>query len=60
MFDSLVFVLRALSGLGGVALEEGLQLGRVTVGGDNEMPHFMKTGVRAVTVIDTNDKLCLT
>ena len=51
MFDSLVFVLGAPSGLRGVALEEDLQLGRVTVGWDNEMPHLMKTGVRAVTAI---------
>lgn len=60
MFDSLLSVLGALSGLWGVALEEDLQLGRVTVGGDDEVPHLMKTGVRAVTVVDTNDKLRLT
>ena len=50
----------ALSGLGGVALEEDLQLGKVTVGWDDEVPHLMKTKVRTVTVIDTNNKLCRT
>lgn len=44
----LVFAVGALSGFGGMALEEGLQLGRVTVGGDNEVAHLMKTGGRAV------------
>lgn len=53
MFDSLVFALGAMSGLKGVALEKDLKLGRVIVGGDNEVPHIMQTGVRAVTVIDT-------
>lgn len=52
MFDSLVFALGALSGLKGVALEKDLKLGRVIVGGDNEVPHVMQTRVRAVTVID--------
>lgn len=57
MCDSLVFALGALSGLGGLALEEDLQLGRVTAGGDNEVPHLVKTGVRAVAVIDTNNNV---
>ncbi|KAA8591990.1 hypothetical protein FQN60_017364, partial [Etheostoma spectabile] len=35
-FDSLAFALRALSGLTRLALEEDLQLGGVTVGGDDE------------------------
>lgn len=60
MLDSLVFAFGALSGLWCVALEEDLKLGGVTVGGDNEVAHLMKTGVRAVTAIDTNDKLGLT
>lgn len=60
MFDSLFSALGTLSGLGGMALEEHLQLGRVTVGGDNEVSHLMKTGVRTVTVIDTNNKLWFT
>ncbi len=59
MFNSLVFALGALSGLGGVALEEDLQLERVTDGGDNEVSHLMKTGVRAVTVIDTKTNYVL-
>lgn len=58
--DLLVFALRALPGLQGVALQEDLQLGRITVGGDNKVSHLMKTRVGAVTVIDTNDKLALT
>lgn len=57
MFDSLVSALGPLSGLRGVALEEDLKLERVIVGGDNEVPHLMQTGVRAVTVIDTKDTL---
>lgn len=60
MCDSLYFALGALSGLGGVALEEDQQLWRVTVGGDNEVPQLMETGVRAVTGINTNNTLCLT
>lgn len=43
-------MLGAPSGLGGVGLEEDLQLGRVTVGGDDEVSHLMKTGVRAIAV----------
>lgn len=40
----LVFALDALSGLRSMVLEEDLQLGRVTVGGNNEVPHLMETG----------------
>lgn len=57
MCDSLIFALSALSSLGGVALEEDLKLERVIVGGNNEVPHLMQTGVRAVAVIDTKDTL---
>lgn len=42
--DSLVFEMGAFSGFVSMALEEGLHLGRVTVGGDNEVTHLMKTG----------------
>lgn len=52
MCDSLFPTLCALSGLGGVALEEDLQLGGVTAGGDEEVPHLMQTGVSAVAVND--------
>lgn len=52
--DSLLPEVAALSGLGGVALEEDLQLRRVTVGGDDEVSHLMETGVGAVAATDTH------
>lgn len=55
--DSLIFALSALSGLGGVALEEDLKLERVIVGGNNKVPHLMQTGARSVAVMDTKDTL---
>lgn len=57
MCDSLIFALSALPGLGGVALEEDLNLEWVIAGGNNEVSHLMQTGVRAVAVIDTRDAL---
>ena len=58
--DSLIFALGTLSGLGGVALQEDLQLRRVTVGGNDEVSRLMKTGGGTVAVNDTQDKQCLT
>ena len=58
--DSLVSALGALPGLRGVALQEHLQLGGVAGGRDDEVPHLMKTGISAVTVIDTKNTQCVT
>lgn len=46
----------ATSGLRGLALEEQLELERVTVDGDNEVPHLMETRCRAITVKNRNQK----
>lgn len=54
--DSLGLPLAALSGLGGVTLEEDLQLAGVTVGGDDEVSRLMKAGIRAVTGITNNKR----
>lgn len=49
MLDLLLSVFSAQSGLSSLALEKHLQLERVTVGGNNEVPHLMETGVSAIT-----------
>lgn len=55
VLDSLVLVLGPLPCLRGMAQEEGLKLGGVIVGGNNEMSHLMQNGVTAVTKIDIKD-----
>lgn len=53
---SLIPSLDPLPGLRGVSLEEHLKLGGVTAGGDNEVSRLMKTGCRAVPVVDRTNR----